>query len=95
MKVETETVAQVARLARIRIEPARRQALAGELSNILHWVEQLNELDTDGVEPMTSVAEMAPALRPDAIADGDRQGDILSNAPESRHGFFVVPRVVE
>jgi len=95
MAVDPETVRHVARLARVRIEPEQQQALATELSNILRWVEQLNELDTEGVEPMTSVAEMRLKMRPDEVTDGNRRADILANAPEAKHGFFVVPRVVD
>ena len=69
--------------------------MSDELSNILGWVEQLGELDTDGVEPMTSVVEVQHTLRRDAVADGDRQADILANAPERKDGFFVVPKVVD
>lgn len=95
MAVDAETVARVASLARIRLEPEQQRALTRDLDNIIHWVDQLNELDTTGVEPMTSVAEMALKMRPDAVRDGDRQDDILRNAPERRHGYFVVPKVVD
>lgn len=95
MAVDKDTVQHVAKLARIRLAPAQGESLATELSNILRWVEQLNELDTEGVDPMTSVAEMKLKLRPDAVADGKRPEDITGNAPDSKHGFFVVPRVVE
>lgn len=95
MAVDKDTVAQVAKLARIRVEADQQEALTREMSNILRWIEQLSELDTEGVEPMTSVVEMNLPLREDRVADGARQGDVLANAPESRDGFFVVPRVVE
>jgi len=95
MAVDRDTVLHVAKLARIRLEPEQHESLTQELSNIIRWVEQLGELDTEGVEPMTSVAAMQLPMRQDVVADGDRQGDILANAPESKHGFFVVPRVVE
>jgi aspartyl-tRNA(Asn)/glutamyl-tRNA(Gln) amidotransferase subunit C len=95
MAVDSDTVRHVAKLARMRVAPEQQQALATEMSNILRWVEQLNELDTEGVEPMTSVAEMRLKMRPDAVTDGNRQQDILANAPEAKHGFFVVPRVVD
>jgi aspartyl-tRNA(Asn)/glutamyl-tRNA(Gln) amidotransferase subunit C len=95
MAVDAQTVRHVAKLARIRLEPQQEQSLATELSNILDWVEQLNQLDTDGVEPMTSVAEMGLKTREDVVSDGGRQDDIVANAPQSKHGFFVVPRVVE
>ncbi len=95
MAVDKETVLQIARLARIRVETDEQEALAKELSNILGWVEQLHELDTEGVEPMTSVAEMRLPLREDEVTDGGRAEDIVANAPEEAHGFFVVPKVVE
>jgi aspartyl-tRNA(Asn)/glutamyl-tRNA(Gln) amidotransferase subunit C len=95
MAVDKDTVAKIAKLARIRVEPEQQEALTQELSNILRWVEHLGELDTDGVEPMTSVVEMNLKMREDEVADGRGQGDIVANAPESKHGFFVVPRVVE
>jgi len=95
MAVDTETVRHVAKLARIRVEPDQQQPFANELSQILRWVEKLNELDTEGVEPMTSVAEMRPKMRTDEVTDGNRREDILANAPAAKHGFFVVPRVVD
>ncbi len=95
MAVDPETVRHVARLARVRIEPEQQQSLATELSNILGWVDQLNELDTEGVAPMTSVAQMRLKMRKDEVTDGNRREDILANAPEAKHGFFVVPRVVD
>jgi aspartyl-tRNA(Asn)/glutamyl-tRNA(Gln) amidotransferase subunit C len=95
MSVDVDTVRRIARLARIRVEDAQAESLVGELNNILAWVEQLGELDTDGVPPMTSVVEQKLHLRPDAVTDGDAPEDILANAPERAHGFFVVPKVVE
>lgn len=95
MSVDTETVRRVARLARIAVDEHELEPLAGELNTILGWVEQLNEVDVDGVEPMTSVTPMALKQRVDAVTDGDRQADILVNAPDARVGFFAVPKVVE
>ncbi|MDX1711115.1 MAG: Asp-tRNA(Asn)/Glu-tRNA(Gln) amidotransferase subunit GatC [Rhodovibrionaceae bacterium] len=95
MAVDKETVARIAKLARIEVDEAQQEALAGELSNILGWVEQLSELDTEDVRPMTSVVEMSLPLREDEITDGQRAEDIVANAPETSHGFFVVPKVVE
>lgn len=95
MAVDKDTVAHIAKLARIRVEPEQQKTLTHELSNILRWVEQLSELDTEGVEPMTSVVEMTLKMRDDVVADGNRQADVLANAPESKHGFYVVPKVVE
>lgn len=95
MSVDTETVRRVARLARIAVEEDELEPLAGELNTILHWVEQLNEVDVEGVEPMTSVTPMALKRRADEVTDGDRRDDILANAPDTREGFFAVPKVVE
>jgi aspartyl-tRNA(Asn)/glutamyl-tRNA(Gln) amidotransferase subunit C len=95
MAVDKATVWQIAKLARIRVDEQQQEELTEELSNILGWVETLGELDTEGVEPMTSVVEVQHTLRKDAVADGGRQAEILLNAPEAKHGFFVVPKVVE
>ncbi len=95
MSVDTETVRRVARLARIAVEEKDLAPLAGELNSILDWVEQLNEVDVEGVEPMTSVTPMALKRRQDEITDGERQGDVLANAPDAREGFYAVPKVVE
>ncbi|MEM7173091.1 MAG: Asp-tRNA(Asn)/Glu-tRNA(Gln) amidotransferase subunit GatC [Pseudomonadota bacterium] len=95
MSVDKDTVAQIARLARIRVSDQQQAALAGELSNILQWIEQLSELDTEGVKPMTSVVEMVAPEREDRIDDGNRAADILANAPEAAQGYFAVPKVVE
>ena len=90
-----ETVAKIARLARIRIPEDELDKLSGELSNIIDWVEQLEQVDTDGVEPMTSVVEMELPHRSDAVTDGAMPDKVLGNAPEESHGFYVVPKVVE
>jgi aspartyl-tRNA(Asn)/glutamyl-tRNA(Gln) amidotransferase subunit C len=95
MAVDKATVAHIAKLARIRVSGEQSEALTGELSNILEWVEQLGELDTEGVPPMTSVVAIKPELRADAVTDGGRPEDIVKNAPEPAHGFFTVPKVVE
>ena len=95
MSVDTQTVRRVAKLARIAVEERELEPLAGELNGILDWVEQLGEVDIEGVEPMTSVTPMALPMREDAVTDGNRQGDILANAPDAREGFFAVPKVVE
>ena len=95
MAVDEDTVAGIAKLARIRISDEQRQALTTELSNILGWIEQLNELDTEGVEPMTSVVAVDPPMREDVVTDGDCRDKILQNAPEVAQGFFAVPKVVE
>ena len=95
MAVDKGTVAHIAKLACIRITDAESAALTGELSNILEWVEQLGELDTEAVPPMTSVVEMTLPMREDEVNDGDRAEDIVKNAPEPAYGFFTVPKVVE
>jgi aspartyl-tRNA(Asn)/glutamyl-tRNA(Gln) amidotransferase subunit C len=96
MSVDKSTVVNIAKLARIRVPEEELDGLAEELSNILGWVEQLDEVDTDGVDPMTSVTEgMVLRARKDEVTDGDRQDAVLSNAPETRDGFFVVPKVIE
>ena len=95
MSVDKDTVAKIAKLARIRVSDADCEALAGELSNILGWVEQLSELDTKGVEPMTSVVEMGLPQREDRVTDGAILEKILANAPDGAGAFFAVPKVVE
>jgi len=95
MALDRDTVHRIAYLARIRVEDERLDQIAGELDGILHWVEQLSEVDTDGVEPMTSVTDVIPPLRTDAINDGNYPDRVLANAPDSVDGFFTVPKVVE
>lgn len=95
MSVDTDTVRRVAKLARIEVDEADLAPLAGELNTILDWVEQLGEVDVEGVDPMTSVTPMDLKQRDDDVTDGDRQGDVLANAPDTREGFYVVPKVVE
>ena len=95
MAVDRDTVAKIARLARIRITEKECEALTGELSNILAWVEQLEALPTEGVPPMTSVVERALPLRPDEVTEGGEPKAIVKNAPETADGFFTVPKVVE
>jgi aspartyl-tRNA(Asn)/glutamyl-tRNA(Gln) amidotransferase subunit C len=95
MSLDKATVARIATLARIKVPEADREALGRELSNIVSWVEQLAEVDTTGVEPMSSVNHMSLPRRPDAVTDGNRVDDILKNAPAAAHGFFTVPKVVE
>jgi aspartyl-tRNA(Asn)/glutamyl-tRNA(Gln) amidotransferase subunit C len=95
MALDKATVAHIAALARIRLGDAELAPLAAELSRILDWVEQLREVDTDNVAPMTSVAAMRLPMRDDAVTDGDCRGEILGNAPQQAKGFFAVPKVVE
>ena len=95
MSVTKDDVKKVARLARIAVADERLEPLAGELNGILDWIDQLNEVDIDGVEPMTSVVETQLPQRDDLVTDGGRAGDVLANAPKSADGFFVVPKSVE
>jgi len=95
MSVTRDDVKKVARLARIRVSDEALEPLSKELSGILDWIEQLNEVDVDGVEPMTSVVDANLPLRADEVTDGNRQDEVLANAPRTEDGFFVVPKSVE
>ncbi|MEP2784518.1 MAG: Asp-tRNA(Asn)/Glu-tRNA(Gln) amidotransferase subunit GatC [Pseudoruegeria sp.] len=95
MSIDTETAARVAKLARIKVEDDALPALASEFNTILGFIEELNEVDVEGVEPMTSVTPMRLKRRVDEITDGRQQEKILANAPDAREGFFAVPKVVE
>jgi aspartyl-tRNA(Asn)/glutamyl-tRNA(Gln) amidotransferase subunit C len=95
MALDTDTVRRIARLARIRVDDGALAPLADELNNILGWIEQLDEVDTDGVAPMTSVVEMVQRLRADQVDDGGIADDVLANAPDAADGFYTVPKVVE
>lgn len=95
MSVDIATVKRVARLARIAVSEDDAERMTGELNAILGFVEQLNEVDVSGVEPMTSVIPMEMRKRQDIVADGGKAADIVANAPESHENFFMVPKVVE
>jgi aspartyl-tRNA(Asn)/glutamyl-tRNA(Gln) amidotransferase subunit C len=95
MSLDKATVAGIAHLARIRVDDDRLETMVGELNNILGWIEQLGEVDTDGVKPMTSVADMQAPQREDVVNDGDCQDKVLANAPGGADGFFAVPKVIE
>jgi aspartyl-tRNA(Asn)/glutamyl-tRNA(Gln) amidotransferase subunit C len=95
MSIDTQTAARVAKLARIKVDEADLSALAQEFTNILGFIEQLNEVDVEGVEPMTSVTPQRLFRREDIVNDGNQQAAVLANAPDSREGFFAVPMVVE
>ncbi len=95
MSIDLATAAKVAKLARIRVDEAELAALAQDFNAILGFIEQLGELDVEDVEPMTSVTPMPLKRREDAVTDGDRQAQVLKNAPDAREGFFAVPKVVE
>ena len=95
MSIDTETARKVAKLARIAVPEAQLPTLAEKLSGILGFMEQLNEVDVEGIEPMTSVTPMRLKRRADVVTDGNIQAAILKNAPDAREGFFAVPKVVE
>jgi aspartyl-tRNA(Asn)/glutamyl-tRNA(Gln) amidotransferase subunit C len=95
MTIDVDTVRKVASLAQIREPEARLVSLAGELSGILAWIEQLNEVDTEGAQPMTSAVAVALPMREDVVTDAGEADDFLANAPAMKNGFFVVPKVVE
>ena len=95
MSVTKDDVRKVARLSRIAVPDDKLDALAGELNSIMGWIEQLNEVDVDGVEPLTSVVETSLPMREDVVTDGNRRSEVLANAPKADAGFYVVPRSVE
>jgi len=95
MSVDAATVQHIAKLARIAVSDEEVAALAPELSNILGWIEQLQEVDVTGVEPMTAVIPNRLRLREDAVTDGGYRDAVLANAPNAEHGFFAVPKVIE
>ena len=95
MSVNEEQVRHVAKLARLALSDAEIDKMVPELNNILGWVEQLGEVDTDGVEPLTAVIDLKLRLRDDVVTDGDMRDKILLNAPDAQHGFFAVPKVIE
>ena len=95
MSLDKDTVRKVATLARIKVPDAELDNMAKELSGVLGWIEQLNEVNVDGVQPMTSVAQMKLTMRADDVTDGGSAEKVTQNAPEGAHGFFVVPKVVE
>ncbi len=95
MSVDTDKVRHIAKLARIAMSDSELERLVPELNNILGWVEQLAEVNTDGVEPLTAVIDQKLRLRDDAVTDGDCRDDVLANAPDAQHGFFAVPKVIE
>lgn len=95
MSVDAATVRKIASLARIAVTDDEVAAAVPELSNILGWIEQLGEVDTEGVAPLASVMPGGLRLRDDIVDDGDMRDDVLANAPQAEHGFFVVPKVIE
>ena len=95
MSVNADTVRHVAKLARLAMSDSEIEALVPELNNILGWVDQLGEVDTQGVEPLTAVIDQKLRLRDDVVTDGNIRDEVLANAPEAQHGFFAVPKVIE
>ena len=95
MSVSPEQVRHIAALARIAMSDEELERLVPELNNILDWVEQLGEVNTDGVEPLATVIDQKLRLRDDIVTDGNIRDDVLANAPEPQHGFFGVPKVIE
>ena len=95
MSIDKQTVLKVANLNRLAVHDDRAEKLAPELEKIMGFVEQLSEVDTDGVEPLANVVDIDLRLRKDEVTDGNYRDKILANAPESTQGFFTVPKVVE
>ena len=95
MSIDRATAARVAKLARIKVEESSLDSLASEFNQSLSFFEQLNEVNVEGIEPMTSVSPQKLKRRIDQVSDGDQQDRVLSNAPDAREGFFAVPKVVE
>ena len=95
MSVDTEQVRHIAKLARIAMSDGDIEAMVPELNAIIGWVEQLGEVNTEGVEPLTAVIDQKLRLRDDVVTDGDCRDAVLANAPEGQHGFFAVPKVIE
>lgn len=95
MSLDLATVRRIASLARIHVEDAELPALQADLNSILGWIEQLNEVNVDGIEPLTGAAQMALKMREDVVTDGGYSDKVLANAPERAGEFFAVPKVVE
>jgi aspartyl-tRNA(Asn)/glutamyl-tRNA(Gln) amidotransferase subunit C len=95
MSVDAKTVRKIAHLARLEVAEERLAPLADELNGILHWIEQLNEVDVEGVASMASVEDVSTPVRADVVNDGNIRDDVLANAPRTEAGFFVMPKAVE
>jgi aspartyl-tRNA(Asn)/glutamyl-tRNA(Gln) amidotransferase subunit C len=93
--MDITTVTRVAKLASLRFSDDEKQAMAGELSKIFHWIEQLQSVNVDGVEPLYSPGQLTLPLREDKVTDGHRRDEVLANAPIQEHGCFAVPKVIE
>ncbi|MBJ7533732.1 Asp-tRNA(Asn)/Glu-tRNA(Gln) amidotransferase subunit GatC [Rhodomicrobium vannielii ATCC 17100] len=94
-EIDEATVRRIAHLARVKVTAEEAKSLQRELNGILSWVEELNAIPTDGVEPLTSVGGAKLHMREDVVADGNKPADVLKNAPKSEDGFFLVPKVIE
>ena len=95
MTIDLKTIKHISKLSRISVDDAKADKLAGDLNSIFDFIEKLNELNTDNIEPLTSVAEITLKLRADEVKSENIRGQILKNSPEENEDFFVVPRVVE
>lgn len=95
MSMDKSTVEKIAHLARMKIADTEQQNLVGELNTIIKWVEQLGELNTDNVEPLANVTDLSLPRRADKVTDGDKQQEVLANAPDPAYGFYAVPKVIE
>jgi aspartyl-tRNA(Asn)/glutamyl-tRNA(Gln) amidotransferase subunit C len=95
MSLDKATVAHIAALARIKLKDEELERMASELSHILAWIEQLNEVAADDVPPLASVVDTELPRRKDQVTDGNQAADVIANAPNPAHGFFTVPKVVE
>ena len=95
MSVDKDTVRRVARLARLAFPEERLEPMAGELNRLLAWVEQLNEVDTASVEPMSSAVKLSAKMRDDVVTAGNMAADVVKNAPLGEDNYFAVPKVVE
>ena len=95
MTIDLKTIKHISKLSRISVDDAKANKLAGDLNSIFDFIEKLNELNTDNIDPLTSVAETTLKLRADEVKSENIRGQILKNSPEENEDFFVVPRVVE
>ncbi len=95
MALTKETITHVAKLARLEFTESQTEELSTQLTEILTWIEQLHEVDIEGVEPMTSVVQMELKVREDAVTEGDQASGIIANAPESKETYFLVPKVID
>jgi aspartyl-tRNA(Asn)/glutamyl-tRNA(Gln) amidotransferase subunit C len=95
MSLSLEEVKKIAKLSRIKLAEGEVEKYQGEINKIFNWIEQLQEVNTDNVEPMFSSERTSLPLREDEVTDGKKVESVLKNAPESKYGFFVVPKVIE